>query len=162
MAVISVQLVPLDDAHVPDAFVGLFADNAGLFGEIEGREDIARYLHAERARLKSELREIRLGDGEAPIGLVTWLAPHPREPHPWIGILALDAAHRGRGIGAEVADTVEEQLASEGWREVRLATLLTQSRARTFWERRGYVAYDERPAEDGRMCSVLRKVLPGR
>ena len=57
-----------------------------------------------------------------------------------IGRMAVDAAHRGEGIGGRVLVFLEEQAAQRGVREVMLHA---QTYVRSFYERHGYATDGE-------------------
>ena len=98
-------------------------------------------------------------DGEDVVATVALVVPHPNEPYPWIGLLLVEGARQGRGIGGCVADAVEKLLSEEGWSEVRLAVLEANSAAYRFWARQGYSSYDEGEDTQGRRCFLMRKEL---
>ncbi|MFF2201373.1 GNAT family N-acetyltransferase [Streptomyces sp. NPDC058145] len=96
------------------------------------------------------------------VAVVITLARHPdpADPDPWIGLLMVNAAERGKGYGRRVAAAVEERFRAAGRRAVRLAVLDNNPGALAFWTALGYEVVDHRPDHAlGRPCAVLRKVL---
>jgi hypothetical protein len=57
---------------------------------------------------------LRVRDSDEPVGLAAFLAPHPKEPHPWIGLLMIDGTRQRTGLGRATATLVEQRLAVEG------------------------------------------------
>lgn len=115
------------------------------------------FLQVELARRDARVH-LYLEDDDV-VALTAELVPHPREAVPWIGLLLVDGRRHGQQVGARCAALVHEQLAREGWQEVRLAVLDTNPRALTFWQRHGYQSLDRRQDSEGRWCVVLRRPL---
>jgi hypothetical protein len=162
---VSVEVARVSDE---EALAATFATNLDYFlaaGEVADDVDtvprcVARdYLAEELARLRGRCLVVRDPQGVV-VGTVSLLVPHPREPYPWIGLLLIDGARHGEGLGTATADIVEGQLSVEGWPEVRIGVLEINPSALTFWTRRGYGAYDQRLDGDGRPCTLLSKRLP--
>jgi GNAT superfamily N-acetyltransferase len=62
-----------------------------------------------------------------------------REPGEWyLGLLLLEPAVRGRGLGERVLRTAEDWARSQGARRMRLACAEQNEGGRRFWERQGY------------------------
>lgn len=154
------------------ALSAVFASNFEYLrtaGEIAADADalpaghVADYLAEEAAR--SGNRCVVICDTTADddpgevVGTATMLVPHLREQHPWIGLLLIDGARQGGGLGAAAADLLEQQLVEEGWTDVRISVLGANPRALAFWQRRGYTAYDHRRDTEGRLGTLLAKAL---
>jgi GNAT superfamily N-acetyltransferase len=163
------QRVSLTAATTADqaALAATFRTNLTYFraaGDVSENADslprsvVRDYLDAELTRPAGRCLIVRDSAGVV-VGTVSMLAPHPREPFPWIGLLLIDGSRQGEGLGSVTADAVEGLLAAEGWPEVRIGVLENNPSALPFWTRRGYVAYDHRPDGDGRPCTLLRKRL---
>jgi RimJ/RimL family protein N-acetyltransferase len=161
------SLEQVDETTQPEDFLRVFNSHPDFIEASErftGKRaydlsDVKRYLWQETVRENSRCLAIRLLETGELIGTAAWVAPHPDKPHPWIGLLLIDAAQQGQGFGAEAAAAIETQLAKEGWLEVRLSVMQTNVRARQFWERLGYSVYDERPDDNQRPCWLMRKAL---
>jgi ribosomal protein S18 acetylase RimI-like enzyme len=92
------------------------------------------------------------------VGTAALLVPHP-DGHPWLGLLILEAARQGQGLGSEAALGIESALGGEGWSELRLGVLESNAHVLPFWQRLGYRIVDERNDSAGRPCRVLAKPL---
>ncbi|MEU3983031.1 bifunctional GNAT family N-acetyltransferase/NUDIX hydrolase [Streptomyces sp. NPDC026672] len=123
-------------------------------------EQVAAALADELAQPGAEVLMAR-SEGRL-IGVVVTLDRHPdpADPDPWIGLLMVDAAVRGRGHGRRIAELVEERLRASGRTAVRLAVLDNNPGALAFWTALGHQVVDHRPdLAHGRPCTVLRKLL---
>jgi GNAT superfamily N-acetyltransferase len=74
----------------------------------------------------------RSGEGRT-LGLVTWAVDGQRAE-----IVSLNALEAGRGIGSRLMDVAEEELRRRGVRTAHLVTTNDNSRALSFYVRRGY------------------------
>lgn len=61
----------------------------------------------------------------------------------WISRLAVDPAHRGRGLGRALVHELERRLAARGCEQVNLLIYDDNLPARRFWARLGYALADE-------------------
>lgn len=76
--------------------------------------------------------------GDEMAGTLDAIRDHPH-PGGWaLGLLLLDPAHRGAGLGREVYRAFERWAAGLGAREVRIVVQEQNARARMFWERLGF------------------------
>jgi len=121
--------------------------------------EIQRYLFQETIRENSHCLAIRLRKAGELVGTVAFVAPHQELPSPWIGLLIISGEHQSQGLGSEAATALEKHLMAEGWADVRLAVLQALPKARRFWERLGFIVYEEWEDEKKRACWLMRKVL---
>jgi RimJ/RimL family protein N-acetyltransferase len=95
-------------------------------------------------------------DGEAMVGCIDLVRGWPDELTAAIGLLLLEPAARGRGIGRIAFGAIESQ--ARAWPEIaRLRAVVVESNAvaRPFWERLGFVANGQtRPHEAGTVKST--------
>jgi len=158
-----ISLDRISSAEAPlERLAAIFSSDPDFLETTEGArafsvDDVARYL-ANEAELGAEAYALTSGAGTI-VGVVTLLPRHPREPHPWIGLLLVDAGLRGRGLGTQAADLAEGTLRARGSTTVRLGVHHRTPRARAFWEGRGYRAVDERKTAEGRPVTVYHKHL---
>ncbi len=104
--------------------------------------DAERYLASETTRANGHcLAVVERATGEV-VGSAATVVPNPSDGVPWVGLLIIRADRQNRGLGREAATAIERVLARDGWREVRLAVLASNPRARRFWERLGYRELD--------------------
>jgi RimJ/RimL family protein N-acetyltransferase len=151
----------------PDELLGVFNGNPDFIAASErftGKRaydiaDVKMYLQAETRRGNSHCLAIRLRDTNELIGTAALVAPHPNKPFPWIGLLLIDRAWQGRGLGAEAAHAIEDQLAEAGWTEVYLGVMQANPGARCFWEKEGYVVYEETLDDNKHPVWLMRKSL---
>jgi RimJ/RimL family protein N-acetyltransferase len=123
------------------------------------RSDVEMFLWQGTMSEGSHCLEIRDGAQDKLVGVVAWLAPHPRDGCPWIGSIVLRADRQRQGLGSEVLRAVEQRLAAEGWDRVRASPLIAQPEAQAFLESLGYAPIEERPDQDKRRCIVMEKRL---
>jgi RimJ/RimL family protein N-acetyltransferase len=83
------------------------------------RSDVEMFLWQGTMREASRCLEIRERGNDKPIGVLAWIAPHPRDHCPWIGSIVLRADRQRGGLGREVLQELEPRLALEGWERVR-------------------------------------------
>lgn len=95
---------------------------------------------------------------EQVVGLVDLLRGYPTPDVGFIGLLALDPAVRGRGLGRQAEALILKRLDTA---KVRLAVNFINPRGKAFWESCGYRVIAERPlraAEDPTpTCWLMQK-----
>lgn len=123
------------------------------------RSDVEMFLWQATMREDGACLEVRVAEQEAPVGVVAWISPHPRDRCPWIGCIVLHADHQRRGLGSEVLRAVEQLLAAAGWERVRASPPLVQPSAQAFLQSHGYIPIEERLDQDKRRCMVMEKSL---
>ncbi|MGN1402221.1 MAG: GNAT family N-acetyltransferase [Bacillus sp. (in: firmicutes)] len=75
------------------------------------------------------------------IGLASYLPYNPKDGHPWLGLFMIHRDYQGFGYGTTAYFALEEKLAAEGLKTIRLGVLGNNERAKTFWERNGFRFY---------------------
>jgi ribosomal protein S18 acetylase RimI-like enzyme len=80
-------------------------------------------------------------------GLVDIARDHPAPGSWYIGLLLLDPAARGRGVGAAVMHGVREEAARAGATRLMLSVVAENERALKFWASRGFIVTRELPAK---------------
>ncbi len=86
---------------------------------------------------------------ETLIGLVDLIRGYPR-PEVWfIGLMQLDPAYQGRGIGKQLYQAVESWSAQQGAREMMLGVVAQNVDALAFWEKLGFQVVDQKPGKFG-------------
>lgn len=83
------------------------------------------------------------------IGVVGVAAGYEFPTDWWIGLMLIDPALRGRGIGAAVFQALAEKARTDGVLMVKLSVLTANPRARAFWERQGFEFHRPAPALPG-------------
>ena len=85
-------------------------------------------------------------DGERLIAFAL-LLPEPRKPSGewWLGLLLLDPAERGRGLGPQIHKELVEWLAAQGATKLWIAVLAQNEAAERFWRRLGYEERNRQP-----------------
>jgi ribosomal protein S18 acetylase RimI-like enzyme len=78
-------------------------------------------------------------DGGELIALVELYREFPKPSEWFLGLLMLDPAHRGRGLGAEIHREVLDFLAARGATTLWIAVMAQNEAALRFWIRQGYV-----------------------
>lgn len=70
--------------------------------------------------------------------LVTMIDYFNLRPHAHLSVLAVDKAAEGKGVGSALLDACEQWARSCASDRLTLSALVTNSRARTLYERRGF------------------------
>jgi RimJ/RimL family protein N-acetyltransferase len=123
------------------------------------RSDVEMFLWQGTMSEGSTCLEIRDAEQDELVGVLAWMAPHPRDQCPWIGCIVLRADHQRQGLGSEVLRRVEQLLTAEKWERVRASPLLAQPWAQAFLESLGYTPVEQRLDQDKRRCMVMEKRL---
>lgn len=87
-----------------------------------------------------------LGDRGEWLGLMVSLEDYPQSDTWYIGLLLLDPAVRGRGIGSFVLREWEQAAAAAGAHSAELSVLTDNTAALQFWQRHGYETVATLPA----------------
>lgn len=80
----------------------------------------------------------------------------------WIGLMLLDPAFRGRGLGRAVLQLIRRKARAAGMQMLKLSVLEANPRAMHFWVREGFVPHRYAPAKpqsDGHNRWVLKYQL---
>lgn len=80
----------------------------------------------------------------------------------WIGLMLLDPAFRGQGIGHRVITQIKDRARAANAKMLKLAVLTANPRALRFWQREGFVHHRDAPAlpcSDGHDRVVLKFTL---
>ena len=70
--------------------------------------------------------------------LVTLVDYFNERPHAHLSVLAVDKAAEGKGVGSALLDACEQWARDRGSDRLTLSALVTNSRARSLYERRGF------------------------
>jgi len=95
-------------------------------------------------------------DGEL-AGYVDLVRDYPERGEWWLGLLMLDPAARGAGLGSRVVRGAAEWAAARGARAILLGVLEQNPRAERFWRRQGFIELDRRPytSDTGRPSRII-------
>jgi RimJ/RimL family protein N-acetyltransferase len=91
-------------------------------------------------------------DGQL-IAFVQMARGYPTESAWWIGLLLIDPAHRGRGLGAEIHGEIAAYVEARGGTALGIVVQVQNEAAYGFWRRLGYV-------ETGRQTALILMSLP--
>lgn len=103
------------------------------------------YLAVPPGKDGSDKALLGIFDGETLIGAVDAVRDYPEAGVWWLGLLLLDPAHRGQGIGAATLRAFTEWITAMGARGVRLGVVEHSTHALTFWRRHGFTELERRP-----------------
>lgn len=136
-------LVPraLSGADLPDllALCESNPDYYGHYGEPPTLANLARTLRELPPGCRGDQKTfIGYFDAGALVAALDLVRGYPDEESAYIGLLMVDGARRGRGIGGRVAGGVLDRLRREGFSRVRLACIEGNEPARRFWSRLGF------------------------
>lgn len=106
-----------------------------------------------------DLRHFLVTEGRAIAGMVCIAQGYELPTDWWIGLVLLDPAFRGRGIGTAVLQLVQKRARDAGMEMLKLSVLEANPRATQFWIREGFVLHRYAPAtpeSDGHNRWVLK------
>jgi GNAT superfamily N-acetyltransferase len=143
-----VELVPLNESHSTQ-LDQLCAACADYYQEVTGlppgpAEAQSLFLAVpphgdyERKRLWGVFESDRL------IGVVDGAFGHPEDGHFWIGLVMLEPAARGRGLGSAILNDIADQAMGGGATTLSLAVKSDYAAARRFWKGHGFRTIGER------------------
>lgn len=127
------------------ALLALLRANAAYSRLSTGREalptDADEILRARPRGAPPQAKQV-LGfwDGGALAAVCDLLDGYPDADTLFIGLLMVDAARQGAGLGAAVLQHVAGQAAARGHTRLRLAVIEANTRALRFWEKQGFAA----------------------
>ncbi|EJL23798.1 GNAT family N-acetyltransferase [Brevibacillus sp. BC25] len=90
---------------------------------------------------------IREVHGAEIIGIAQFILRNPRDGHPWLGLIMLHSAYQSHGYAREFLDTLIAWYRENGYTSLHLAVLEKNSRVVPFYEKYGFVLYEERETE---------------
>jgi len=160
-----ITVIPLSDETDPRTLLTVFNSNRDYLHALEGGSgkrqfeisDVEMHLWANSVAENSSV--VLLTRGEAVLGTMAWVAPHPTRPHPWIGSVVVDRHHQGTGVGSQAVAWLEDRLCCDGWVDLGVSPMVASSQAVTFFSRRGFHGHDTVPDQDGRPCRIMLKEL---
>ncbi|WP_299374216.1 GNAT family N-acetyltransferase [uncultured Tateyamaria sp.] len=89
-------------------------------------------------------------------GIATCLKGYYAPDDWYLGLLLLDPAARGRGLGAQMVAHVSDQARADGGTCLRISVLDANPRGRAFWVRQGFAHEKSTTAGDGQLRHVHR------
>lgn len=110
-----------------------------LYGERPTLENLARALRELPPGCSAEQKAF-LGffEEEELFAVMDVIRGYPDERSADVGLLMVDGAHHGRGVGTQVARDELRRLRAEGFSRVRLAYIQGNEPARRFWAKLGF------------------------
>ncbi len=100
--------------------------------------------------------------GPAMVGMVCIAEGYEYPDDWWIGLMLLDPAFRGRGIGRTVTSLLKIRAKNRQINMIKLAVLAANPRGLNFWQREGFVHHRDAPAtpsSDGHDRVVLKYLV---
>jgi len=160
----AIALKPLDQtAHSEDALdlATRAADYVVLeMGHLPNTNYIDAFFTAVPPEIAAEnLRTFGIMEGPAMVGMMALVEGYEFHDDWWIGLLLLDPAFRGQGIGHRVVTQIKAEAKSRDVAMIKLAVLDANPRALKFWQREGFVFHRAAPAlpgSDGHDRTVLK------
>lgn len=95
---------------------------------------------------ESDLLHFAIMDGNAMLGMMCIAHGYEFPDDWWIGLVLLDPAFRGRGIGRAVVHLIKERASEQGIASLKLSVLEANPRAMHFWIREGFLPHRYAPA----------------
>lgn len=108
------------------------------------------------------LMHFSINEGPAMVGMLCIAKGYEYPDDWWIGLLLLDPAFRGQGIGHKVVSQIKKRASVQGINMLKLAILEANPRALKFWHREGFAHHRDAPAtpeSDGHDRVVLKYQL---
>ena len=115
----------------------------GLPPGLSMAQDLARALPPGKEYDDKFLIGIFAGPQEL-IGVLDVIRDYPTHSEWWLGVLMLDPARRGKGLGESVSRAVEQWATAAGAHYIRLAVSAQNTRAHQFWQRLGFEELERR------------------
>jgi RimJ/RimL family protein N-acetyltransferase len=96
------------------------------------------------------------------IGVLDLLSNYPQVDSWYLGLLMLDSAYRGQGIGAAICEATFDWIARQGGRDLTLIVQEQNPAARRFWSRIGFrpIGDAAQSLDGGRQNTVTRMMRP--
>lgn len=85
-------------------------------------------------------------DGDRLIAVLDLVAGYPSDEKAFIGLFMLDKAYQGRGLGSQLIVELLEYVTRQ-FKTLRLGYVATNSPAKAFWEKQGFVPTGEKSRE---------------
>jgi GNAT superfamily N-acetyltransferase len=158
----------LDPAADRDAVTDLFRRSAD-YVRLERGEDpgaaLADEFFADAVPGATAADTIKLGlcdaaDPTRMLGVVDLGFGYPEPGDAYLGLLLLDAAARGDGLGRFVLRHVEDLARTRGAPRLYIAVLHENPRGRAFWLREGFrIAVDDRPVHIGQKDHLATRMV---
>ncbi|GIT89116.1 N-acetyltransferase [Roseobacter sp. OBYS 0001] len=101
-------------------------------------------------------------EGPAMVGIICIAEGYEFPDDWWIGLLLLDPAFRGQGVGRKVLSDINKRALERRIALLKLAVLAANPRALKFWHREGFTHHRDAPAtpqSDGHDRIVLKYQL---
>ena len=157
-------LDPVDDLALVRAFVPRVADYVLLETGEAPKTDLAEAFFAETppGGTVDDLVHLGLFDAGDLAGVAAMSFGYPEAGDAYLGLLLIDAARRGRGLGPALLTEVLGVARSQAAARLYLGVLEANPRARAFWERAGFrhVLTKPRVAFGARHHDVHRMMRP--
>ena len=143
------MLTPLTAADAP-ALQPLFERCAEFWELIEGAKPAPRKALEELTsiapgRTIDDTFTFGVREDDQLIAFVQLARGYPKESEWWIGLLLLDPANRGRGLGAEIHREIAAWVEAQGATALGLMVQIQNEAAYGFWRRMGYVERGRQP-----------------
>ncbi len=106
-------------------------------------QDLARALPPGKEYDDKFLIGIFAGPQEL-VGVLDVIRDYPTQGEWWLGVLMLDPARRGKGLGESVCRAVEQWATNAGAHYIRLGVAVQNTRAHQFWKRLGFEELERR------------------
>lgn len=106
--------------------------------------DLIEALPPDRTHEDKHLLALAPAAGEPLVAVIDVVRDFPGERDWFVGLVLIDPAARGRGLGAAVMADLEEWLRGQGATASYLAVLERNPDAQRFWTRQGYQLIDRR------------------
>jgi RimJ/RimL family protein N-acetyltransferase len=99
-------------------------------------------------------------DGGRLIAFLSLARDYPKESEWWLGLMLLDPAARGRGLGPQIHGELLDWIAAQGGTKLWIAVQTQNVAAERFWRRIGYVEHSRQPYGTGTVILMFRGLTP--
>lgn len=76
------------------------------------------------------------------IGVIDFLSKHPKDNHPWLGLLMIHGDYHSMGYGGKAYLAFEGILKRRNYKTLRLGIIKENTNAREYWIKMGFNYYD--------------------
>lgn len=146
---ISFFVRPLTEADIP-AILKLYETNPYYFEQCPPPPTEASVLNDMTRLPPGKRREdkhfVGYFDGDRLIAVLDLVEGYPSDEKAFIGLFMLDKAYQGKGLGSQLIVELLESLMRQ-FKTLRLGYVATNSPAKAFWEKQGFVPTGETSQE---------------
>ncbi|SFS59611.1 Acetyltransferase (GNAT) family protein [Paenibacillus sp. BC26] len=93
------------------------------------------------------------------VGILEFVMINPNDSCPWIGLLVIHGAYKGRGYGKAALELYDTIMRERGIISHRLGVLASNAAAHAFWQRNGCVPVKPAVLPDGKDIMIYERTV---